>query len=301
MPFWSLPSDYIEPEIGALALFPPLANSIYYGHPAAYNGNPSERTSNMMVDANRNLLFFVIDDMLYDKNGMQVQNIGFKGLSECLIIPVPGETGCNRFYIVGSEAEFLGSFGYNFPRYVEFDMNQPSQNSLSSTLGYPAYPGTPGQVSPVIDLTTEAYYDGLWNQGGKTGGTFYACSKLRSDNTRFLYITDDDNIVRFKVDSTGIHYDHYFYHRTFADPYDNNQQTEFEMIETTDSLGNRIYRMAIFIPQGSNPTPDGAGGFIVLDADYSTGDIIQSSERLFFYNGNQNINNPNALVYGLEF
>ncbi|HET6243683.1 MAG TPA: hypothetical protein VFF35_04100, partial [Bacteroidia bacterium] len=95
---WSLPGYYYQPGDLPLPLPTPtisdqdLAFLFYQGQRALYSHNA-------MQDAQGNLLFFIVDDKIYDRNGylideMKISGIKVRGSQEICIVPVPGS--CTR-------------------------------------------------------------------------------------------------------------------------------------------------------------------------------------------------------------
>lgn len=68
---WSLAPNYLntaqtilEPTALPQPAIPPGQSDFYY-----YHGQPAEHSHNAMQDENGDLLFFIVDDMVYDKDG----------------------------------------------------------------------------------------------------------------------------------------------------------------------------------------------------------------------------------------
>ncbi|HXD94586.1 MAG TPA: hypothetical protein VNX01_15375, partial [Bacteroidia bacterium] len=151
--------------------------------PYGYSGTNANNTYNMMTDGSNNINFFIVDGSIYDKSGNWINNLQdissdvISGNSECTIIPVPNY--CNQYYIVSTDFNVAYTFGYGENAfYSKLDMNT---ETLSSPTALNVNPYSPNYLTGHI-----------------------AVSPLRSDNTRFLYISNAVGIVKFIVSSSGI-------------------------------------------------------------------------------------------------
>nr|MBA2584819.1 hypothetical protein [Bacteroidota bacterium] len=98
---WSLPGQYgkFNPNLVLFPLPTPTLNLPDYLY---YQGQRANFSHNAMQDAQGNLLFFIVDDKIYDRNGflideMKISGIKVRGSQEICIVPVPGS--CTRYYI----------------------------------------------------------------------------------------------------------------------------------------------------------------------------------------------------------
>lgn len=95
-----------------------------------YTGQTATNAHNAMHDQNGDLMFFIVDDGLYDKNGYGMAKLnltsgaipGVKGYSEICIVPDPAN--CEQYYIFssthGNEART--------PVYTVLDLSLPNAN-----------------------------------------------------------------------------------------------------------------------------------------------------------------------------
>src|SRR5690606_14888975 len=71
----------------------------------AYDGRPALGGHNIMYDTDGNLLFFIIDYVIYNKEGWVIDVIGDRYgsgsymIGESQYVIVPHATDCNKFYI----------------------------------------------------------------------------------------------------------------------------------------------------------------------------------------------------------
>lgn len=83
-PFWSLPSSQLNVFGSQLSSLPTGSD---------YNGAPAIISHNMMVDENGEILFFIVDNVIYNKDAVAMANLEdqyfFPNLPNYEIIPVP--------------------------------------------------------------------------------------------------------------------------------------------------------------------------------------------------------------------
>lgn len=113
-PLWALPPNYIS-NSGPISL--PTVSTSEIG----YYGDSATTVSNSMVDANGDLLFFIVDGMVYDKEGYSMRslndvinsNMGLIGTAEVAIAPVPGN--CSQYYILLSGRKNYSNLSSKLP------------------------------------------------------------------------------------------------------------------------------------------------------------------------------------------
>jgi hypothetical protein len=100
-----------------------------------YDGRPALASSNMMVDTNGRLLFFIVDGVIFNSKGFGVATLpGYNdieyqylsgnenavhGSNEITI--VPDLTNCDRYYILSVDTEDVGAFLRNDPQIVLYN------------------------------------------------------------------------------------------------------------------------------------------------------------------------------------
>lgn len=99
-----------------------------------YDGSPAVHTQNMQLDAQGNVLFFVVDGVVYDKAGYQLGELKGEGPSNIYklrgnaeVVIVPDPNNCSRYYIFASGKASSSGISNKFPYYAIVDM---STNSL---------------------------------------------------------------------------------------------------------------------------------------------------------------------------
>lgn len=168
-----------------------------------YDGSTATTVSNAMQDANGDLLFFIVDGEIYDKDGYTIGILDFaintslsiKGTAEVAIAPVPGN--CAQYYIfMAGRNSYTNSLSSKLPVVVLLDMSVPSSINTDK-MGEIIYGSTIKEIlpsgAPHIDI------DGQ----GKQGSSYFAVSK-ENNGRRFIFISNPLNIFRFVMDGTGI-------------------------------------------------------------------------------------------------
>lgn len=270
---WSLPSSYYN-------------NVFVQGLPIGsapgldYQGEQAQYVHNAMQDANGNLLFFVIDGKVYDKDGFFIDEMyhtsfGYiPGGQEIVIVPDPGN--CQRYYIFSSTQG-------DFPRpfYAIINLSMPNQWTVGRNGALEDFSN--GTAQP-LSLPSNNWFR------GRIG---FAASKLRSDNSRFLFVHDGISMIyRMRITSSGPIYDNYTINHGVH--ISSEQRSELELVE----LPNGDYKLA------SCSTPMG-GNNISNQVYYTTlnanGNIVPGTEQIYnFYNNTGNSLNDTK-PFGLEF
>lgn len=278
---WSVPPHQIRfPSLAVSPLPTPALNTGY-----EYQGQFSQFAHNVMHDIQGNLLFFIVDGWVYDKQGLAIGEIispttRVTGTTEWLIVPVPGN--CKQWYLIGGKYENQTTIG-GFPRpyYITLDLSLP--NSFYG-------PPVQGDFTSPTAIFLNNGFTGMSNIPGanqKNGCLHFAVTPPRPNGERFLYINYWYNglISRFRITSTGIVYDNY----TIFLPSSAISaviRAEMELVQLPGI--NSHYRLAV--PYLSNNIIT----IFVADADFNTGDLIVGSEKLLALP-------PQADVHGLEF
>src|SRR5690554_6178255 len=240
---WSLPPYYVENNAGTIDTIPlPTVSPPALG----YYGDPATTVSNAMQDANGDLLFFIVDGEIYDKEGYTIGILDFaintslsiKGTAEVAIAPVPGN--CAQYYIImAGRNSYTNSLSSKLPVIALLDMSVPSSIN-GDRLGEIVYGATIKEILPIgapdIDI----------DEQGKQGSSYFAVSR-ESNGRRFVFISNPENIFRFIVDNTGFHYDGFIPVTFDAGNNDLGFRGEMELVEV-NSNGDVKYRLAFYLP-----------------------------------------------------
>lgn len=260
---WTLPPYYLEvpknPSDNGT-----LKKLMYI--PVGYADPFHNVVSNSISDKNGNILFYVKGHDVINADGHTVDKIGARwyGNSDKLrscgnlanageVAVFPDPANCRRYYIIGFSHTVCtgnedGGDGIFHPFYAIYDLDAPSimalpyygrlitggyGNNLSNDLLDLLPPGVSTYANKAL--------------AGRTGGAI-AVSKLRSDNSRLIYIaTAFDNLYRFKVTPNGITYDymHYDYSDGIEDVWDKHY-SEMELFEKTDGSKYLAFTTSVF-------------------------------------------------------
>lgn len=307
-PGWIIPPNYWSGSGSLQALPIPtyFCDSPFLNDPNdpsdGYDGQLPEFSSNMVVDPQGEIEFFIVDGHIYDGKGNFIAYMDtggglVMGASETVIVPDP--VNCNRYYIIATQVLNSGQYSQKLPFVFLLDM------SIANTYcgGCDLYGGlipftTPlGQVFalPIEDLAPNFAQD-----KPKVSNAFIAASNLRPDNSRFVFISIGHAVYRFKIDSGGFTYDNYII--PFG-PYSYNPLRTRSEMELVD-LPNGNYRLAVTY-RPSNVIINGYSVWeflYVVDLD-PNGNIVGNTEKRFpmYRVTTTNTINISASIKGVEF
>jgi len=195
-------------------------------------------TNNMITDASGKRLFGVIDNYLYDEVSSAggemiyyevrnwapyVKSVSPRGFVEKIVLPAPKAEGgldCNRYFVIHGGNQYDRNWEYqtnpsaNFtspdsePYYSVVNMNTNNRDEYLEVLQTKTQGGNTYNCTakPLMDLVPGLYVNGNANLNIYSPSMFIAASKLRSDNTYFLFVMFNDDIYRFSVSSAGVTY-----------------------------------------------------------------------------------------------
>lgn len=279
-PTLSIPGRYLYTGV-------PVSLPLGLNPPDDYQWQAATTNHNSMCDAQGNLQFFVVDGIVYDKDSYYIGEIYYnttfgrlKGCSEVAIVPDPGN--CQRYYIF--TANVNGGYTITEPFYAILDMSQPSDYYAGRMGRLVNWGGstTAQPIKPIIGSLNS------WSRANPG----YAVSKLRSDNTRLLYLYDGiTTFWRLKITSSGIVYDNYM--QEVGTGLSNNTTSETELI----SIENGKYRYACVYNIPATGTVAARQVVYVADMDAS-GNVLSYFEVP--YSASSTIT-TDGFVHGLEF
>src|SRR5690554_1186868 len=288
-PGWSLPPSSYAFPLNNLTNLPTFIPSFY------------ESASNMQLDAKGDVLFYIIDQGVFDKDGDYIGafgdldgDFGPVRTSEIAIVTDPND--CLRYYVILS-GQRVHRYSNGSVKGVAY--SEPYVGVVNFNMARPGNPSKTGAIEsfdPILDLPSSPS-NVYWE--GNVGGIFMAASKLRGDNSRFVFLSnpDDGGIYRYKIDNTGVVYD-----GLIPFPYASSiginwgMQGEMELVE----LPSGRYRIAV--PYEYNTMHNGK---LVSCAVYTAeldgyGNVYSGNqETLFFYKSDNSQNDP--FTHGLEF
>ena len=266
-PNWTMPPDKFAP---APSLYTPLPSGTIPG--IEYDGAPATNLHAGFSDNNGNLLFFTVDDKVYNAQGDLAGWITDdmlrkkRGYNERLILPM-GKS-CTRFAILTS-----GGHDYVLGResFKKIDRGRLYMSIYNTEIeiggGLEKY-GVPPYDYTAVDISQrdgpQHFVYGNWSENSGVqadcNAIYMASSKLIDDCFYYVFISDGLNLIRYKLSEEGLKWDNY----TFKYAHTNYHfyRTEMEMVE----LPNGNYRIAAPYRQSTNSTGDDIEyGFSIMD------------------------------------
>src|SRR5690554_434468 len=280
----------------------------------------NKSASNIQLDFNGDILFYIVDNDVFDSDGQVIDNLissyknshlphhnicmGLANTSEIVIIPDP--SNCNRYYIITSAVTLISC---NTP-YVNPMPNaaEPYVAILDFNLERPDNPSKFGAISSIERLVDVSSVPSPYSwYGTDLGGVLFASSKLRNDNGesfRYLFVSCttvspsyDKGIVRFKIGDNGVVYDGFI-------PFEVQNATgglrsEMELFE----LPNGRFRIACpYLSMGTTHNGRNLAASIYVAELDASGNVFSNNEKtLYFYSNDNNSSYEEPFVRGLEF
>lgn len=314
-PAWAVPDQYVTNPGGGNSTVLPLPVPELYctGVPnipddpdSGYDGQLSDFSSNVQLDRAGNILFFIVDGIIYDGNGYFIDRMSIysggpiaAGASETVIVPDPAD--CNRYYIIAARVQNYEKLAHVFL----LDMSLPNRTSCGDNCEYfgrLVELTCPNSNFPHINLPVscvENSIDPFDHSSGKNSNCFIAASKMQPGGHHFVFISNGFGVFRFRIDATGFNYDNHFISFGNGGMTQYSIRSEMELVE----LQGGGFRLAV--PYKTNtlpfPTPNWENLFVVDldangDADPST--VIKfHMVRLSTPGGND----ISAIIKGVEF
>lgn len=299
-PLWSLPPNYNDGGLQPLPTPPPT--NVPDG---VYDGSPAECTSNAIADANGDLLFFIVDNYVYDGEGyligiLESNTSGFqfpqiKGTTEMVIVPDPAN--CERYYIIAAGKQDQNNTN-KYPFYAIVDFSQVNAH-YSNRMGYLVeYNNSYSNSSTILIplLIPEFVNATLFS---KNQPCYIAASKTKLINgieTRFVFISNGSSIYRFRIDQNGFQYDNYSIELPYSGANQADQRGEMELIE----LSNGNFRIAVPYMYNNMPyTANTQQAVYIADINQNGELIVGTEQRIGYDNIYTQTNYP--LICGLEF
>lgn len=292
---WSLPPNYVQ-WVGTVPTEVSLPQQTQ-----GYAGQPAEYSHNAMQDANGDLLFFIVDGIIYDADGYYIDNLnGYLGFTSTTsvteVVLIPDPVNCNRYYIVTTfQILDVGMWDTRVPYVFLLDMTLQGpyglgaltlvnglQPAISLTSLMPSYMTTP--LPGIMAFKSDPY----------RGNYAMAASRLRTvDNDRLFFISDGVYIFKYKIDINGFTYDNV--HDGFGDDYITlsayslrHLRSEMELYE----MSNGNYKIAY---------PVIGNGLQIYTAEFdSNGVLILGTEHYILLPSSASGSNL-PYIHGIEF
>lgn len=313
-PAWTLPGNYIHYLSGSSFAVPGLpspALNCYNNAPNqpgsawdGYDGQLAEYSSNMMLDRDGKVKFFIVDGIVYDGEGNYINELYADqllatGASETVIVPDPAN--CDRYYIITVRLD-PGQFD-KLPYVFLLDMSLPNETVCSDCdhFGALVLQSCPNSSMQRYDLPVSCVESSTIPPDpspGKVSNCFIAASDLQQGSFRWVFISNPNGIFRFRIDANGFNYDNHFIPFGVTGYNQYRVRAEMELVDLPDG-GFRIA-----VPYESDPFFLGNNVWeylFVVDLD-AGGNAIPSTEKRFpMYIYNPGGMNRSAAIKGIEF
>lgn len=279
---------------------PPLSPLPHPNFLGAYDEEPALGAQNIQMDGSgQNILFFIVDSKVYDRNGellglFYVNDSYDNCIGEVLV--VPAGTCKNEFFVFGTKQVIKNSMikitAFCDKITVAYDENGQLVESQSGLLSMGSNP------LPELDQLVPNFTASI---NGLHERPLYAATKMRPDGSRFVYVNNGDKVFRLKIQNGTLTYDNYVLDLSTVGSFTNQNlnlviRQEMELI----TLPNGNLRMAIPIePVNSNPNQKFIG-YATLDFEGNSGNYITgSNKKLYYYY--QNTSTEVVRIKGAEF
>lgn len=314
-PSWILPSKHLIS--GNLYNLPtptfmfgdpawPVSNDPYRG----YIGQLPTNASNMISNAQGEIEFFIVDDLVYDRNGDYIHQLtnengeAVKGASEIVVIPNP--TNCEQYYIVSTLVESDSYYKIPYVFLLDMSILNPNAYNTNNCASYGAFIEL-GSGSYPWGLSINSISNGafeLYDQiSSKKSNIFIAGSDLTANNERLVFISNGQGIHRFKIGASGFLYENAFI--PFPNPEFNPERSRSEM--ELIKLPNNNFRIAAPYVTTGTVTGNNINGYSVWQNLYTAeldpnGNLIPSTVKEFPLN-QESVNSIGyyAAFKGVEF
>lgn len=299
---WSLPPNYLKGI--SLQLLPtppdnPCCTPFFPNDPTdpsdGYDGQPAVFAHNAMQDANGNLLFFIVDNYIYNKDGYVIQSFNTFTVHGSELMIVPAIDNCNRYYIFSAGTNVTSSGGF----YAIFDFNpstfDPADNWGTSSLSEHLFACVTTVCSdPLIPINENSpgFSFSEWGSDVNKNGILSYAASPTINNQRYIYCQLRSRTYVLSLTSTGLVYvgkiPHAFLSSNLAS--NDGNRTEMELVKLNDGSGN--YRMAF---SSNDVLGNTASGFFYADINANTGLNIPGTDGSYIYP------DAEAYIHGLEF
>jgi hypothetical protein len=284
-PLTSLPPFIYDPKFRFPEPLPTFSSPFNPTDPAlGYQGQPAQISHNIQHDIDGNLAFFIVDNMVYDRSGRAIGNLGdhVRGTDETVIVPDP--SNCQRYFIFLGGGLYSSTGNSFFPYYSVVNMDFSLNGNFSTDVGT----STEGflETFEAVDLRN-VLINPRYDETVKDISPNFAVSKLRADNTRYVFISNARRVYKMIIDANGnlIYNNENFAVEgvaTVGSP--KTSRTEFELHE----FSNGTYRMAIPYADGDN-----AMALEIINLDNTGMPIAGTRQNVVLQ--------PNDIIKGVEF
>jgi hypothetical protein len=303
-----LAPNYI-PNIGGVNNNPlplPTFGPLNTNYDEGYKGQTPQAAKNIIVDNQSKIVFFIIDEHIYDRKGRLIDKFEFtinfgnltkaSGLiSEIVVIPVPND--CNSYYLVstGENPDAGVSFGKGY--YARLKVIYDEEDNLLPESGLQLVSSDDcDAVAQSFENIIGSEYDADNNFHDER--PLFAATPMNLFGNQYLFVANGLRIFRLNITEDDIIYSGYNVHLSSIFPYPANNidiaNLRREEMEIIPYQGG--YRLAL--PMKRTQSAISYLSVVILDFD-GNGNFITTSERLVDYELSQSTPGE-LLIKGIE-
>jgi len=316
-PAWSLPGNYLNYLPNNSFSYPGLPSPSTLcnagvtpnqpGFPLdGYDGQLADYASNMMLNPQGEVEFFIVDGIIYDGEGNYINSMSISGgqlatgASEMVIVPDPAN--CDRYYLIA--AAVTQSIYKKVPYVFLLDMSLPNEQVCNDCSHFGALvlqncPGSNFQDYALPVSCVESATIPPDPSPGKISNCFIAASELQQGSFHWVFISNTWGIFRFKIDANGFNYDNHYisFPNASFNPY--NIRSEMELV----SLPGGGFRIAApYQYEGGIFNNVGIWEMLFVAELDANGNYINTTQDLFpMYQVLSGGTSDRAALKGIEF
>lgn len=300
---WILAPDYIE--IGGLGQQPLPTTT------GGYQNQPATGAQNMITDASGQIIFFIVDEYIYGRNGEIIDRFELysgepiAGVnSEIVIVKDPSD--CNIFHLLSTQ-DISPNIKISEAYYAKLRVSYNSQGQLNANSGfyYTDIEDCSSYLQKIETMIGSTYYSS--NGGGGNPhdeNALFAVAPPSSNGVQKVYVTNGKRIFPFTLSSNSFTYDGDYIDLEF-DVYTSlevgsptSDRREFEVVK----LQNGNYRLGFFLEYLIPGVAGYKSSVGTIDVN-SNGTFINGSQKRCEYetSGFIGANDYIALITGIEF
>ena len=314
IPIWNLSPQYVN---GIITYPLPQEPTPDTDPSNGYDGQVAQKAQNIMTDASGQILFFIVDSYIYDRNGLLIDQMtseyglytvdGFQG--QTAIVPIQGT--CDEFYIISSNSYSLNSVDNGRLNYGRFKIRYLANGQVAPCSGFIPFIDTNGDESDMVDFISSIHEDDpLFDLDllDMHGGNFRFAVTKEQNGVQRLFVANQTVILKFLINSVGISFDGLLSLTTILPSNSGTSSyVSFDGVQKRSEMEvithNNKFRIAYVIESLNTDVANGLNfkGVLVLDVDPMTGNYVSNSAKIIKYHYTNFITNADVFIKGLEF
>ena len=281
-----------------------------------YNGQSAQKAQNIMTDASGQILFYIVDSYIYDRNGLLIDQMtseyGLYTVDGCqgqtAIVPIEGT--CDEFYIISSTSVSANSVDDGRLHYGRFKIRYLANGQVDPCSGFiPFVDPQNFDESNMLDFISTIQEEnpafGL-DLIDQHGGNFRFAVTKEQNGVQRLFVANQKIVLKFLINSTGIIYDGLLDLDVIL-PSNNGALVQFDFTQYRSEMEvityNNKFRIG-YVISSINADPSNNlnyKGVLVLDVDPVSGNYVPNSAKVIKYHYNGGAENVFVKIKGLEF